>query len=136
MKKLLIIIVLFAGVAIEASAQKFVPRGGTRYYAPRPRVSVGVGIGAPFYGWGYGPMYSPYYGYGFGYPYSPYWGYDTRPSRLSLEIEDIQNDYQARISEVRHDKSIPRKERKKQIRQLKAERDKEIIEAKRRYYKY
>ncbi|HJU46280.1 MAG TPA: hypothetical protein VJ647_05810 [Chitinophagaceae bacterium] len=135
MKKLLIIIILFAGVAIEASAQKFVPRGGVRHYAPRPRVSVGVGIGAPW-GW-YGPGY-PYYGYGapyyWGDPYYNGWGYG-RPSKLSLEIADIQNDYQARIWEVRHDKSIPRKERKKEIRQLKAQRDREVIEAKRRYYR-
>jgi hypothetical protein len=133
MKKL-IIIILFSGVTLSAVAQKFVPRGGHRY-APRPRVSVGVGIGAPFYGWGYGygPGY-PYYGYG--YPFYPGGGYSVRPSRLSLEIEDIQNNYQAHISEVRHDKSLPRKERKKEIRQLKAARDKEIIEAKRRYYSY
>lgn len=135
MKKLLIIMLLFAGIGTEAFAQKFVPRGGVRHYTPRPRVSVGVGIGAPLYGW-YGPGYYPY-------GYNPYWGgpfYDGwgygRPSKLSLEIADIQNDYQARIREVRHDKSLPRAERKKEIRQLKAEREKEIIEAKRRYYRY
>lgn len=132
MKKLLIIL-LVIGAAIGASAQKFVPRGGY-YHAPRPRVSVGVGIGAPFYGWGYRPMY-PYYGYGYGHPFYPGWGYSVRPSKLALEIEDIQNEYQARIAEVRHDKSVPRKERKRQIRELKAERDREIIEAKRRYYR-
>lgn len=130
MKKLLFILLL-TGITAVASAQKFIPHGGPRYYAPRPRVSVGVGIGAPFY-------YSPY---GWGSPYwgSPYyngWGYNVRPSKLSLEIEDIHNDYQARIWEVRHDKALSRRERRKEIRGLKAQRDREIIEAKKRYYRY
>jgi hypothetical protein len=131
MKKLLIA-VLLAGLTIGASAQKFGYRGG-RHYAPRPRVSVGIGV----------PLYSPYYGlgYGWGYPYGypPYgsgWGYSVRPSKLSLEIADIQNDYQARIWAARHDETLSRQERKKEVRQLKADREREIIEAKRRYYRY
>lgn len=126
MKKLLILLFSF-GLAFGASAQ-FHGGGGHRwgghYY--RPRVSVGIGFGYPFYA-PYGYYGNPYY-YGYGYP--------GRPSKLSLQIEDIENDYSARIWSVRHDTTIPRKERRKQVRQLKADRDREIIEAKRNYFKY
>lgn len=132
MNKLLLILLL-TGATMVASAQKFIPRGG-HYHAPRPRVSVGIGFGAPFWGYGYGPYYGPGWGSPF-YNNWGGWGYG-RPSRLSLEIADIQNEYQARIKEVRKDKSIPRAERKKEIRQHKTDREHEIIEAKRRYYKY
>lgn len=130
MKKLLII-VLLAGMALSASAQHgyhggvhYVPR----YYAPRVGVGIGFGFGYPYYGLGY-----PYYGY----PYPAYgYGYSARPSKLALEIDDIRNDYKARIWAVKHDHKLSHHERRLQVRQLKADRDKEINEAKRRYYRY
>src|SRR5581483_1634608 len=126
------IIVLLAGMALGASAQHGY-HGGGHYYVPHynygPRVGIGIGLG-----FGY-----PYYGYPWGYPYygwgSPYYnGGSVRPSKLALEIDDIKNDYKARIWAARHDKNLSRHERKTQVRQLKADRDREINEAKKRYY--
>ena len=122
MKKLLIIL-LAGGLAFSASAQKFINRG--RYYHPGPRVIVSTGI--------YGPLY-PYYGYGYyGYPFDPY--YAERPARLELKVEDIKNEYRDRIWSARHDKTLPRKERRNMVHKLKYERDQAIIEAKMNYYK-
>ncbi len=124
MKKLLAIILLLQ-LAFGASAQHF--RGGFHYYA-RPRVSVGVGLG--FY-----PGY-PYFGYSpFGYPGYRY-GYAARPSKLTMQIEDIKADYKDKIWSAKHDKSIPRHERKLKVHELKHQRDQEIADLKRNYYKY
>jgi hypothetical protein len=120
MKRLLIFVVL-ASLTVGASAQKFRGRGA---YVVRPRVAIGMG-----YGFGYSPFYNPY-----NYPYGPGLGYSARPSRLDLEIQDIQLDYADRIKSVRMDKSVPRKERKQRIRDLKFDRDKAIVDAKRDYY--
>jgi hypothetical protein len=135
MKKLLVIL-FSVGLALGASAQ----RGGGHYYhgggggyVYRPHVSVGFGLG---YGFGY-PFGYPYYGFGypFGYPYPPYYyGQGPMPSRLGLQIEDIKNDYKAQIKDTRADKSVPRKERKEKIRQLKHDRDQAIIKARKDYY--
>jgi len=132
MKKLLIVL-LSLGLAFGASAQRGHGGGGhVVYYRSAPRVVVGIGAYSPFYnpyyfGWGYPFGYYPY-----GYPYN-YYGY-RHDSKLDLQIEDIRNDYQHQIKDVRHDKSIPRSERKAKIRDLKYQRDKEITEAKRDYY--
>jgi hypothetical protein len=92
-------------------------------------------------GWGYG-----YYPYGY-YPYSPYWynpwyayppgGYyrSARPSKLDLQIEDIKTDYRDKIWSVRHDESLSRKQKRQQVHDLKHERDNEILQAKKDYYK-
>jgi hypothetical protein len=120
MKKL-IIIVLAAGLALSASAQKFGHRGV--YYA-RPRIVVTSGVFSPFY---------PYYGNPF-YPY-PSYGYMHRPTRLDLKIEDIKNDYKDKIWSAKHDNSLTRKERKNTVHELRHERDEAIIQAKRDYYK-
>lgn len=130
MKKLLIVM-LSIGLALGASAQKVIVRGGG-HYVPRPRVSVGVGLG---YGFGYSPYYSPYYGYPSPF-YAPY-GYNPvyrRPSRLDLEIQDIKTDYADQIKSLRMDKSISGHERRQQIRELKTERDKAVTQAQRDYY--
>ena len=129
MKKLLIVMISI-GLALGASAQKVIVRGGG-HYVPRPRVSVGVGLG---YGFGYSPFYSPYYS-----PfYAPYgynnYGYSRRPSRLDLEIQDIKTDYADQIKSLRMDKSISGHERRQQIRELKTDRDKAVIQAQRDYY--
>jgi hypothetical protein len=132
-KKLLV--VLFSlGVAFGASAQRGFHGGGFYHgggvvFAPRTYVGVGFG-----YGLGY-----PYYpfGYGFG-PYGPYppyyYGNGAMPTRLGLQIEGIKNDYNARIKDVRHDKSIDRKERRTQIDQLKHDRDAAVIQARKDYF--
>ena len=119
MKKILIILIA-TGFAITASAVIIHPRGG--YYHARPRVIVSSGFYSPFF---------PYYGY-YGYPY---FGYVARPTRLDVKIENIQNDYKEKIAAARHDKSVPRKERKENVQQLKHEREQAIIQAKRDAYK-
>jgi hypothetical protein len=121
MKRLLIVFVL-ASLTFSAMAQKGHFRG-RGYYTVRPRVAIGIGGG-----FGYSPFYHPYY-----YPYGGF-AYSARPSRLDLEIQDIQIDYADRIKSVRMDKSVPGKERRQRIRELKYQRDKAIVDAKRDYY--
>jgi len=125
MKKLMVMI-LALGITAAASAQKvavgFRGHYGGWYYHPRTTFVVGA----------YAPYYNPYYGY---YPYYPYYRYANRPTKLDLEIADIKNDYDEKISAARHDKSVPGKERRANIRQLKHDRDQAIIDAQRAYYK-
>ncbi len=131
MKKLLIVL-LSIGLALGASAQKVVGRGGGHFYRPAPRVIVSPGFG---FGYGYGP-FSPYYGFYNPWYYPPYgyYNYRTKPSRLDLEIQDIRTDYSDRIKSVRLNTDIPKKERRQKVRELKTERDKEILQAKKDYY--
>ncbi len=135
MKKLLIIM-LSLGLAFGASAQRGHIGGGRVYYHSAPRVYVGVGYSpfySPFYNPFYSPFYYPYYGFGYpfyGYPSSTY----SNNSKLGLQIQDIQNDYKNRISNAKHDETLTHKERRAKVRQLKHDRDQEIIEAKRDYY--
>jgi hypothetical protein len=129
MKKLMVVVVAVVGLTLGASAQRFGHgyRGGHVYVAP-PRVSVGVGFGySPFY---YTPFGYPYYGYNNMYAH-PY-----RPSKLELQIEDIKNDYKDKIWSAKQDNSLSRKERRKLVHQLRAERDQAVTDAKRNYYKY
>src|SRR5579864_8145556 len=120
MKKLLII-VMSLSLALGASAQRGFHGGG--YYYGGPRVIVGGGFYAPYYGPFYSPFYSPFYPYG-------YYGYGSRPSKLDMQIQDIKNDYKDRIWSLKQDKTLTHKEKRKQIRQLKQERDKDINDAK------
>ena len=57
------------------------------------RVFVGVGFGAPWWGWwpGYYPLYYPYYGaYGY-YPYPDYYSYDyVEPSYIQQDNSAYQ----------------------------------------------
>src|SRR6476620_10136018 len=121
MKALLIMLVSIT-LALEVSAQR---KGYYPIYRHvyRPRVYV-----APFsYGLGYPNPYYPYYPY-YGYPY-PY-GYRQMPYKLGLQIESIKDDYQNRIRQTRHDKTLSHAQRRQEIRNLKAERDQDIINAK------
>ena len=133
MKKIMVMMIVL-GMGLGASAQRFGHGGfigGARVYAV-PRVSVGVGLG-------YSPFYSPYgyYPYGY-YPYGSNNGYARtyRPSKLQIEIEDIRNDYSDKIYSAKHDDSLTRKERRREVHELKVQRDKAITDAKRNYYKY
>jgi hypothetical protein len=127
MKKLLIVLFTM-GLAMGASAQKYV-RGGGFHYSRGPRVFVGVGAGfSPFY------SYNPYgpWGYPYGGGYGP--RYSARPSRLELQVQDIKLDYADRIKSVRMDRALKGRDRRQTIRQLKTERDRSIVDAKRNYY--
>src|SRR6185503_14647917 len=99
--KTIVMICLAVVITTAASAQKY-----NRHRSPHPRVrtSISVGIGSPYYS----PYYRPY----------PYYSTPiyTRPSRLDMDISDIKADYNDRIWSVRHDKSIPKAERKAEIR--------------------
>jgi hypothetical protein len=125
MKKLLIVM-LTIGLALGASAQKVVVRGGGYHHA-RPRMAVGVGLGyAPFY---------PYYGYYSPWYYPPYgYNYSYRPSRLELTIQDIKVDYADRIKSVRMQDGISRHGKRQEIQVLRHERDKAIVQAQKDYY--
>ncbi len=142
MKKLLIILMsisLSLGVSAQRIGHGFAGKG---FYSPHyySRPHVYIGGYAPFYGYGY-----PFYGfstsypfYGFGYPYYGYpYGYNHyRPtSKLAMQIEDIKSDYKDKIWSARQDKSLTRAERRKEIRNLKRERDQAVIDAQRNYYK-
>ncbi|MDQ6812704.1 MAG: hypothetical protein M3040_03030 [Bacteroidota bacterium] len=143
MKKLLVI--LFSlGVALGAAAQPKIGgfRGGSyggAYVRPRVTVIAPVAPIYPYYGYGYGLGYG--YGSRFGFGYSPFNDpfynqrrVEERPSQLDLQIEDIKNEYGYKIDNVKDDKSLTKDERKQKVRDLKHEKDKEIIDAKKNYY--
>ena len=124
MKKLFVILLL-SGVAFSASAQH--SRGGHR--AVRSHVSVGIGSHST-YGLGYGNnrYYSPFNTF-------PSRSYNyNRPSQLDLNIQDIENEYRDRIWSVKHDKALSRQQRKENLRALRYEKERAIIEARRGYY--
>lgn len=126
MKKLMIIL-LSIGITTAASAQKVAVGIGAHYggfYRPHTTVVVG----------GYTPLYYPYYWGPYYRPYG-YYRYGYRPTKLDLQIADIKNDYAEKISAARHDKTVPGKERRANVRQLKHDRDQAIIDAQRAYYK-
>jgi hypothetical protein len=143
MNKLLIIL-LFLGLTVNASAQPKI--GGTVRqgaiirdggYKTRPNVAVVVPAYPinPYYRFGY----RPFYGYGaFGYSpfFDPFYAprVESRPSQLDLAIEDIKEEYSYKISSVKDDKTLSKDERKQKVRDLKHERDDAIIEAKKSYY--
>ena len=110
-------------ITSAASAQRYSKR-----YPPRVRTSVSIGIGSP------SPFYSPYYS-----PYRtrPFYGTPgyIRQSRLEMEIADIKADYNDRIWSVRHDRSLSKAERKREIRQLKTERDRAVRDAEYSYHR-
>ena len=141
----LLIVLFAAGLSLGASAQRGVSyhggggiHGGGGYHGgghvvyAYPRTYVGLGLG---FGYGY-PFGYPYGLYGpWGYPYPPYYyGYGAMPSKLALQIEDIKNDYNAQIKDVRHDKSVPSRERREKINQLKHDRDAAVIQARKDYF--
>ncbi|MBI3882671.1 MAG: hypothetical protein HY305_00145 [Sphingobacteriales bacterium] len=135
MKKILIAIFLL-GTVFTVSAQRFGGHygggghfGGGRGFYGGPRVSVGIGGGYGYGGYGYGGFY-PYYGYS-----APVYSYSYVPTKLDLEIRDIKNDFKQKIAAAKDDDSVPRKERRAIVRQLKHDRDAAIIDAQRRYYR-
>ena len=133
MKKLLIMlfaIVLTLGAAAQPKIVGHFRGGGVYYTRPQVTVIAPYTYARPYYGLGLGYRYNPFYN-----PFYPYRRYSARPSSLDLQIEDIKNDYSYQISTVKHDKSIPKDERKQKVRDLKHQRDDAIIEAKREFYK-
>ena len=124
MKK--ISIVLFSVImAISASAQKVIVHP---VVPVRPHV---VYYYQPFY-----PYYAyPYYGFNYSWYYGHPAYYHYRPTKLDMQIQDIENEYSDRISSVRADDSLTHHERRVKIRGLKHERDQAVDDAKKNYYK-
>lgn len=116
-------------ITLTASAQRIGHSSGMHSVAHATRVfivpSVGFGYG---YGYGYPYMGYPFLGYPFmGYPSYPYYGSRRSPAQLNMQIQEIKNEYRDQIKSTRKDKSISKTERKQQIRNLKSERDKDIL---------
>lgn len=128
MTMVLLSLVLVLGAAAQRGHGGVIRHGGSNYY--RPRISVGVGLYSP-YGY-YSPFFMSPYG-PFAYPY--YYGGHGRASRLTLNVQDIRNDYADRIYSVKHDTRISHKERRKKVRELKREREKAIQDEIMNYYK-
>jgi len=113
-------------IALTASAQRISHSSGMHYFAPTTRVYIVPSVG---FGYGYGYGY-PFLGYPFmGYPPYPYYGSRRTPAQLNMQIQEIKNEYHDKIKATRKDKSISKTERKQQIRNLKSEKDKEILNA-------
>jgi len=134
MKKSLLML-LAIGLTLGASAQPKIGggfRGGGGVHYTRPHITVvsPYTYVRPYYGLGFGYGYSPFYD-----PFYRYQRFSSRPSELDLQIEDIRNDYDYQISSVKHDKTLAKDERKQKIRDLKHQKEDEIIEAKKEYYK-
>lgn len=129
MKKLLFIAFAISLTSGVMAQKRF--HGGGRVVVVRPPVMIGGGF--------YSPFYSPFWGGGFyGRFNSPFYPgnsfYSQRPTKLDMKIEDLKDEYHDRIKAVRKDKSVPRKERKEEIRRLKDERDEMIKQARKDYY--
>lgn len=154
MKKLLVIL-LSLGVTITATAQPKIGGGfrgsspgiqgggGVFYVQPRVAVIAPYAPIHPYYGYGLGYAYggrlglNSRLGYGFSPFYDPFYNQrfaDERPSQLDLQIEDIKNEYDFKIGSVKDNKNLSKDEKKQKVRDLKHQREDEIIEAKKKYY--
>ncbi len=127
MKKIILMLtVLLAGFASNAQKRVVIQ---TRPVV-RPHV---VYYASPGFGYGYNPYYyRPWY-YNTYNPYNS--NYYNRPTKLDIEIKDMENEYSDRIESVRLDDSLSGKERRKIIRELRNERDERIYDLKKNYYK-
>ncbi len=129
------ILLLAVGISLNLKAQKSVRtntgRGGG--FRAAPRVIVAAPVYRPFF-------YQPF-GYGYGlynrFGYQPFMNepMEHRPSKLTIAIQDIENDYADKITSVRADDTLSGKERRAKIRELRNERDEEVNNTKKNYYK-
>jgi hypothetical protein len=131
MKKLVFLVVSL-GLAFGVSAQRSVKSPARN---PRPPQKVVVVRNYP-------PMFSPYFGFGSPFGFSRFGNrfYDPfrpqpRPSRLDMEIQDIQHEYRDRVASVRSDKDLSRRERRQRVKELKNERDRIVSETRSDYHK-
>lgn len=126
--------------SLGASAQKIARVPHTNItHVPRqhsPRVHFYVAP-AYYYGFNYGfPYYSYPFGFGypydFGYPYFPY-RYRSMSNMLNNQIQSIKNEYSYKIKATRKDKSLTKAEKKQEILNLKADREKDISVAEKNF---
>jgi len=128
MKKL-IIIMLALSMVTAATAQKT-----TVSYKPY-QSRVYVRPHTTFASVGFHPFYRPwYYGYNPYFATATFYRHESRPTKLDLQIEDINNDYDDKIWSVRHNDQLSGKEKRKEIHNLKSERDDAVTNAKKNYY--
>ena len=59
----------------------------------------------------------------------------NRPTKLDLQVQDIENEYKDRKWSVKHDENLSRQEKKATVLALNAEKEKAIREARLNYYK-
>lgn len=139
MKKIIIILLSFtistAAFAQHKDGGRSFHGGGRLHGGNVTHVYIAGGF-SPYLGLGYGFGY-PYFGNPyFNYPYGEYpaFGYG-RPSKLTLQVQDIKSDYKDKIWSARHDKSLSSLQRRETIRNLKNERDKAINNLEMNYYR-
>lgn len=112
--------------AITSGAWARVPGGHFREGFGHRTVVVSGGFYHPFYNsWGF------YYGY----PY--YQGVMTPriPTQLDIQVATIKNDYADKIKSVKLDESLTRAQRREEIKTFKRERNLDVLNAERAYYK-
>src|SRR5947209_4838970 len=115
--KNILMMILGVGLALGAAAQPKLANGGRLAGGGTPAKVIVVRPHYSYHPYGYGyynPFYSPFYGYNAFY-YSPY-GFQSMPSKLDLEIEQVNNDYHHEIAEVRHDNTLSKADKKQKIR--------------------
>ncbi len=83
------------------------------------------------YGYAYNPFFSPFAYNSFYYPYNVQ---PSQPSKLDLEIEQINTDYRHDVADIRHDNTLSSSERKQKIRDLQHDKQSSILDAKQKYY--
>ncbi|MEO8860921.1 MAG: hypothetical protein ABI358_05825 [Ginsengibacter sp.] len=127
--KTILVILVFTSLSLGVSAQR---KGGFHHARSSviivPSFSYGFGYGYPVFG---NPMFGSPYGYPYGY--NPYYGARRMPYKLSLQIESIKVDYRNQIRNARNDKGLSHAQKRQEIRNLKAQRDQDIINAQRNY---
>lgn len=127
MKRIFLLVFLLSAIGTSAFAN--VPgghfRGGGYGHST---IIINHGYGG--YGY-YSPFYSPF-GFYYGYPY---YAAPVMPTKLDMQIADIRNDYADKIKSVKLDNSLSRQEKREQIKQFKRDRNIDIMNAQRNYYK-
>lgn len=138
MKQIIILVFAFS-LTVSANAQKGIRSG-------RAPVRTQVVVAAPIYpswgfGYGFGARFSPFFS-PFNAPfYDPFYDPYNRgrisrvPAELQLRLDEIENDYNFKVSSARNEKSVAGKERRQKIRELKYEREAALIDARRNFLK-
>ncbi|HEX8334355.1 MAG TPA: hypothetical protein VF622_17160 [Segetibacter sp.] len=132
------LVLMLISLGLGAAAQPKINKDAVKNLQPRTTVVrvLPVYPVSPYYGFNYGygfrsPFYRPFYNSGFYQPRV----IEYTPTELQLQIDDVENEFDYKISSIRRDKSIPGKERRQKIRDLRHQREDAIIEAKKSYFK-
>lgn len=126
------VMVLLLTAIVSSASARMLPmghfhRGFDRGLGHRPAVVVRGGF--------YNPWYA-HYGFYYNYPY--YYGYNNPsapPTQLDIQVAQIKNNYADKISSVKLDNSLNGPEKRAEIRALKRDRNLDVMQAKKDYYK-